>query len=96
MLGHHYQVSTIGPLGVCVKSPTLEVILPEQVFISGGTPHLTSRFCWVVQGPTTNSKIDIHHLLSFLIRIRRLVLILKLGSVLYGLHDCARVFIKNL
>ena len=27
-----------------------------QVFISGGNPDLTSRFCGVVLGPTTNSK----------------------------------------
>jgi len=26
------------------------------VFISGGNPHLTSRFCGVVLGPTTSSK----------------------------------------
>jgi len=27
------------------------------VFISGGNPHLTSRFCEVVLGPTTISKM---------------------------------------
>jgi hypothetical protein len=30
---------------------------PDNVFISGGNPHLTSRFYGVVLGPTTISKI---------------------------------------
>jgi len=30
---------------VCVKSSTLNLIWPEHMFISGGSPHLTSQFC---------------------------------------------------
>jgi len=39
-----------------VKSPTSDRRWPDNVFISGGNPHLTSRFCGVVLGPTTISK----------------------------------------
>ena len=28
-----------------VKSPTFDEILPDNVFISGGNPHLISQFC---------------------------------------------------
>ncbi|AES68760.1 hypothetical protein MTR_3g014560 [Medicago truncatula] len=44
---------------------------PDSVFISGGNPHLKSRFCGVVLGPTTISKMvseslqdSLGHLLS--------------------------------
>jgi len=40
-----------------VKSPTSDRWWPDNVFISGGNPHLTSRFCVVVLGPTTISKM---------------------------------------
>jgi len=39
-----------------VKSLTSDRTWPDNVFISGGNPHLTSRFCGVVLGPTTISK----------------------------------------
>jgi len=42
---------------VSVKSPTWDRWWPGNVFISGGNPHLTSRFCGVVLGPTTISKM---------------------------------------
>jgi hypothetical protein len=35
-----------------VKSPTLNKRRPEDMFISGGSPHFTSRFCRVELGPT--------------------------------------------
>jgi hypothetical protein len=41
----------------CVKSPTSVRSWPDNLFISGGNPHLTSRFCGVVLGPTTISKM---------------------------------------
>ena len=37
----------------CVKSRTSDKSWPDNVFISGGNPHLISRFCEVVLGPTT-------------------------------------------
>ena len=40
-----------------VKSPTSVKIWPDNVFLSWGNLHLTSRFCGVVLGPTTISKI---------------------------------------
>jgi len=40
-----------------VKSPTSDRTWSDNVFISGGNPHLTSRFCGVVLGPTTISKM---------------------------------------
>jgi len=40
-----------------VKSPTSDRWWPDNVFISGGNPHLTSRFGGVVLGPTTISKM---------------------------------------
>jgi len=69
-LGHYYQVSTIRsptiyvhePSSImlvvrrCVKSPTLDRTWSDNVFISGGNLHLTSRFCGVVLGPTTITK----------------------------------------
>ena len=39
-----------------VKSPTSDRWWPDNVFISGGNPHLTSQFCGVVLGPTTIPK----------------------------------------
>jgi len=39
-----------------VKSPTSDRTWSDNVFISGGNYHLTSRFCGVVLGPTTISK----------------------------------------
>src|SRR4051812_1438054 len=36
-----------------VKSPTSDNIWSEHVFISGGNPHSTSRFCRDELGPTT-------------------------------------------
>jgi len=39
------------------KSPTSDMTWPDNVFISGGNPHLTSQFCGVVLGPTTISKM---------------------------------------
>ena len=38
-------------------SRTLDEMWPKHQFISGGNPHLTSRFCEVVLGPTTISKM---------------------------------------
>jgi len=40
---------------ISVKSPTSDRWWSDNVFISGGNPHLTSRFCRVVLGPTTIS-----------------------------------------
>jgi len=40
-----------------VKSSTSDRWWPDNVFISGGDPYLTSRFCGVVLGPTTISKM---------------------------------------
>ena len=40
-----------------VKSLTSVRSWPDNLFISGGNPHLTSRFCGVVLGPTTISKM---------------------------------------
>jgi len=40
-----------------VKSPTSDRRWSDNVFISGGNPHLTSWFCGVVLGPTTISKM---------------------------------------
>ncbi|KEH23647.1 hypothetical protein MTR_7g091670 [Medicago truncatula] len=40
-----------------VKSLTSDKTWPDNVFISGGNPHLTSRFCGVVLVPTTISKM---------------------------------------
>jgi len=42
---------------VFVKSPTSDRIWPDNVFISGGIHRLISRFCGVVLGPTTFSKM---------------------------------------
>jgi hypothetical protein len=56
-----------------VKSLTSDRWWPDNVFISGGNPHLTSRFCGVVLGLTMISKmvseplqypLDLGHLLS--------------------------------
>jgi len=72
-LGHLLSGSAIGPPTIyvheqspivlvvrgCVKSPTSDRTWPDNVFISGGNPHLTSRFCGIVLGPTTISKRDI-------------------------------------
>ncbi|KEH23235.1 hypothetical protein MtrunA17_Chr7g0243841 [Medicago truncatula] len=41
----------------CVKSPTSDRTWSDNVFISGGNPHLTSRYCGVVLDPTTISKM---------------------------------------
>jgi len=38
-------------------SPTLDMRWPDNVFMSGGSPHLTSRFGGAVLGPTTISKM---------------------------------------
>ena len=40
-----------------LKSPILVGRWPEQVFVSGDSSHLISRFCGVVLGPTTNYKM---------------------------------------
>ena len=57
---HHlcpcFRFSVLSVRG-CVKSPTSNKRWPDNVFISGGNPHLTSRFCGVVLGPTTISKM---------------------------------------
>jgi hypothetical protein len=42
---------------VSVKSPTSDKRWFDNLFISGGNPHLTSRFCGVMLGSTTISKI---------------------------------------
>ncbi|AES74177.1 hypothetical protein MTR_3g116670 [Medicago truncatula] len=59
------------PASTTVKSPISDRTWPDNVFISGGNPHLTSRFCGVVLGPTTISKMvseplqdPLSHLLS--------------------------------
>ncbi|RHN56484.1 hypothetical protein MtrunA17_Chr5g0429981 [Medicago truncatula] len=39
----------------CVKSPTSVRSWPDNLFISGGNPHLTNRFCGIVLGLTTIS-----------------------------------------
>jgi len=66
-----YQVSAIGPptsyvhepgsivlvVRGCVKCPTSDRRWPDNVFISEGNPHLKSRFCGVVLGPITISKL---------------------------------------
>lgn len=36
-----------------VKSLTSDISWPDNIFISGGNPHPTSRFCGVALGPTT-------------------------------------------
>ena len=41
----------------CVKSLASVRSWSDNLFISGGKPHLTSRFCGVVLGPTTISNI---------------------------------------
>jgi len=52
--GFRYPVTTIyvnepSPIVLvvrgCVKSPTLDMTWPDNMFISGDNPHLTSRFC---------------------------------------------------
>jgi len=69
-LGHLLSGSAIGPPTIyvhepspivlvvrgCVKSPTSDRTWHDKEFISGSNPHLTSRFCGVVLGPTTISK----------------------------------------
>src|SRR3954470_13195914 len=52
---HLFPRSSCLVLGVrgCVKSPTSDNIWPEHVLISGGNPHLTSRFCRAELDPTT-------------------------------------------
>ncbi|RHN60197.1 hypothetical protein MtrunA17_Chr4g0022961 [Medicago truncatula] len=40
----------------CVKSPTSDMTWPDNVYINGGNPQITNRFCGVVLGPTTISK----------------------------------------
>ena len=40
-----------------VKSPTSVRSWPDNLFISGGNPHLTSRFCGVELGPTMISNM---------------------------------------
>ncbi|KEH25248.1 hypothetical protein MTR_6g016695 [Medicago truncatula] len=66
-----YQVSAIGPPTIYVHEPspivlvvrggvkslTSDMTWPDNVFISGGNPHITSRFCGVVLDPTTVFKI---------------------------------------
>jgi len=54
-----------------VKSTTSVRSWPDNLFISGGNPHLTSRFCEVVLGSTTISNMvseplhdSLGHLLS--------------------------------
>jgi len=54
-----------------VKSPTSDRRWPDNVFISGGNSHLTSRLCGVVLGSTMISKMvseplqdPLDHLLS--------------------------------
>ncbi|AES76280.2 hypothetical protein MTR_6g074890 [Medicago truncatula] len=42
---------------ITVKIPTSVRSWPDNLFISGGNPHLTSRFCGVVLGPTTISNM---------------------------------------
>jgi len=42
---------------IIVKSPTSDRTWSNNVFISGSNPHLTSRFCGVVLGPTMISKM---------------------------------------
>jgi len=36
----------------------LNELMPEHMFISWGSPHLTSQFCKVELGSTQNSKRD--------------------------------------
>ncbi|AET04968.1 hypothetical protein MTR_8g097110 [Medicago truncatula] len=40
-----------------VKSPTSVRSWPDNLFISGGNPHLIGRFCGVVLGSTTISNM---------------------------------------
>ena len=49
-------MSTVKKL-IFVKSLTLDRTWHDNVFISGGNLHLTSRFCGVVLGSTTISKV---------------------------------------
>jgi len=35
-------------ISALLKSPTSDKIWAEHLFISGGNPHLTSRFCGIV------------------------------------------------
>ncbi|KEH42035.1 hypothetical protein MTR_1g060110 [Medicago truncatula] len=42
---------------VWAESPTSDMRWSDNVFISGGNSHLVSRFCGVVLGPTTLSKM---------------------------------------
>ncbi|AES97725.1 hypothetical protein MTR_5g059000 [Medicago truncatula] len=43
--------------GLPNESPTSNKTWPDNVFISGGNTHLTSRFCGVVLDPTTIFKM---------------------------------------
>jgi hypothetical protein len=40
-----------------LKSPTSDKRWPDNVFISGGNPHLTTQFCGVVLDLNTISKM---------------------------------------
>jgi len=63
--GFRYQATTIyvyepSPIVLvvrgCVKSLKSDRRWLDYVFISGGNPHLTSRFCKIMLGQTTISK----------------------------------------
>ncbi|KEH25600.1 hypothetical protein MTR_6g029435 [Medicago truncatula] len=52
---HLCPLSRCPVLGVtgCAKSPTSDIRCPNDVFINGSNPNLTSRFCEIVLNPTT-------------------------------------------